>query len=146
MQKLIQTSYCEAVTKCTPLMPTGTPARKKKKEKHRKIKKQKLQRRLKVRRKIKNREKKFSRLKILTKSLMLKMSKIRGCIYLSKDPQRRLIISPSNQWKTKWRRLAHSRQKGNARLRHRVWLATATEKKSSVRVRLVDAPVSQNQN
>lgn len=96
-------------------MPTGTPARKKKTLKN---KKQKLQRRLKVRRKIKNREKKNSRLKILTKSLMLKMSKIRGCFYLSKDPQRRLIISPSNQWKTKWRRLAHAERKGNARLRH----------------------------
>lgn len=64
--------------------------------------------------------KKFSRLKILTKSLMLKMSKIQGCIYLSTDPRRRLIISPSNQWKTKWRRLAHTQRKGNARLRHGV--------------------------
>lgn len=38
LQKLIQTSYCEAITKCTPLMPTGTPARKKKTLKNKKNK------------------------------------------------------------------------------------------------------------
>lgn len=73
------------------------------------------------------------------------MSKIQGCFYFSKDPQRRLIISPSNQWTRNGVVSRTQHQEGDALPTSRCLIGCCVRQTWRPRNGLVDVLVNQNQ-